>query len=83
VPRTSSGLELRAVLSNEPLADGDGGRREGDAPGVRDDDVVEGPVPLAEAGEADADYHGVGGMKIGGSVVDWFSDRWLFDEINF
>jgi len=50
---------------------------------VRDDDVVEGPVPLAEAGEADADYHGVGGMRIGGSVVDWFSDRWLFDEINF
>lgn len=30
---------------------------------MRDDDVVEGPVPLAEAGEADADYHCAGGMR--------------------
>jgi hypothetical protein len=84
VPRTSSGLELRAVLSSEsePLANCGGGRREGDAPGVRDDDVVEGPVPLAEAGEADADYHGVGGMGlgIGGGLV---FNRWSFYENKF
>jgi len=35
----------------------EGGRWEGKVPGLRDDDVVEGGVAFAEAGEADFDDH--------------------------
>jgi hypothetical protein len=48
----------------------------GDVPGVRDDDVVEGSVLLAEAGEAYPQYHcvmcGCGLLRAGwGEVGGW------------
>ena len=59
VPRTSSGLLLRAVLASvSGGACGWGtGVRERKVPCVCDYDVVEGLVPAAEAREADFDDH--------------------------
>ncbi len=59
MPRTSRGFELRAVLGGRRgfvswglRVQGRGGGKK-TLPGLREDDVVEGGVALAEAGEAD------------------------------
>lgn len=64
MPRTSRGLELRAVLPGGQgvLVLRLGGVKEGEgkgkgAPGLGDDDVVEGGVAFAEAGKADFEDH--------------------------
>jgi hypothetical protein len=80
VPRTSSGFELRAVLWDGEIGgqrsigwkilrcqlwcDGYGARGK-NVPCVRDDNVVEWVVALAEAGEADTDYHCWRGVRVG------------------
>jgi hypothetical protein len=60
VPRTSRGRELRAVLGHGLVLLGKMCRRvreEEGEPCMCDDDVVEWCMALAEAGEADLDYH--------------------------
>ena len=48
------------------VGEGGGGRKSA-LPGLRDDDVVEGGVAFAEAGEADLEDHGL----LGESRVFW------------